>query len=137
MHKHLLTYAGTPRTSSSNDSIQHNRLLIFQGIVNGSGEVLHTRRIRKQLIMPGLDKHIKDASTDSLALHSNLFGQINLHHARTLCVNYVQSAAPNLGLTTATTHGTADLPIAMHKHLCSYLTRNGPDRKSTRLNSSH
>src|SRR6516164_883217 len=78
----------------------------------------------KLVVIPGLDKHVKDASADTLAIHGNLFGQINLYHIWTLGIDYIKCAAPHLGLTTTTSNGAANLPPAMHKHLSSYLTRN-------------
>src|SRR5437588_4144600 len=75
--------------------------------------------------MPGLDKHVEDAAAHALAFHRNLFGQIDLHHCGTPCIDDVERAAPHLGFATTSSHGTADLAPAMHEHLCPHLARNG------------
>ncbi len=122
VHKRLLTKAGTPCSASSNDGSQNDRLFTLQSIVNDLGEVLHAWLSWDCCVMPRLHKHIKDTTADALALHGDFLGKINLHHAGTLRVDYIEGAAPYFGLTTAATHGAADLAAAMHQHLCSNFT---------------
>src|SRR6266567_1857353 len=76
--------------------------------------------------MPGLDKYIEDATTDSLAFHGNLFGQFNLDGAGTSCVDDIEGTTPYLGLAAATTDGAADIASARDEHFCPHFTRNRP-----------
>src|SRR5260221_10763170 len=89
--------------------------------MNCMGVIAHSRLIRQGRIIPGLDKNIEDASTNTLALHRNLFSYLNLDGTRTLCINHVEDAAPHFGLSTAASNGATDFATAMDKHLCPHL----------------
>ena len=125
MHEHLLSNIWTPCAASSDDGGEYDCPFVLQRVVNDLGQVLHARLSWKHGAMPGLDKHIEDTATDALALHSNLFGQIDLHGVRTPGVNYIEGSAPYLGLAASAADGAGNFAAAMHQHLRSDLTRDG------------
>src|SRR5579883_3332098 len=77
-------------------------------------------------VEPGLDKDIEDAATDALALHCNLFCEVNRDHVRAARIDDVEGAAPDLGFAAAAADGAADLAAAQHQHLRPHLTRHRP-----------
>src|SRR5436305_809385 len=125
MHEHLLPNIWTPCATGSDNGCEYDCLFILQRVVNDLGEVLHARLSWKHSAMPGLDKHIEDAATDALALHSNLFSQIDLHGVRVPGVNDIEGGAPYLGLAASAADSAGNFAAAMHQHLRSNLTRDG------------
>src|SRR5436309_16018049 len=125
MKEHLLTYIVTPSATCGNDASQHNCPFAFQASIDSAGKVLHIWLSREQTVMPGLYKHIKNTSADSLALHCNLFSQINLDYSGAFRINHIESTTPHFSLATTATDGTANRATTMHKHFRSDLTWNG------------
>src|SRR5437667_12122499 len=116
MYEHVLAYTGTPCATSGNDTSKHNCPFALQRTIDLTGKVPHAWLSWGQAVMPWLDKHIKDTSTDSLALHCNLFSQINLDYSGTFNINHIYSAAPHFSLATAATDGTANPTTTVQKN---------------------
>ena len=125
VYEHLLSNVRTRCAASSDDGGEYDCSFVLQRVVNDLGQVLHARLSWKHGAMPGLDKHIEDAATDALALHSNLFGQIDLHGVGAPGVNDIESGAPYIGLAASTPDGAGNFAAAIHQHLRSNLTRDG------------
>src|SRR5216684_6875028 len=71
-----------------------------------------------------LHKHIEDAAAHPLALHGNLFREIDLHHSWTPRINDVKRGAPYIGLAAPATNGAADLAATLHQHFRPHLARH-------------
>src|SRR5579863_1595424 len=125
MHEHMLTNTCPPLRASRDDCCQRDRSFAFQRMGDSLCYGKHAWLFLAGRGMPGLDKHVKDAAAYTLALHGNLFGEIDLHRIWTPRIDDVERGSPYISLAAAAANGAADLAAALHQHLRSHIARNG------------
>src|SRR5450759_1320985 len=116
MREHGMSNQPAPRASSRDDGCQRDCAFAFQRVSNILRYLKHCWPFRAGGNMPGLHKHIEDAAAYALALHRNLFREIDLHQSWTMGINDVERGAPYVCFATAAANGAADLAAALHQH---------------------
>src|ERR1700694_2273135 len=117
MREHGVSNQPTPRATSRDDGCQRDRAFAFQRVSNSLRYLKHRWPFCAGGDVPGLHKHVEDAAAHTLALHGNLFGEIDLHHSWTMGINDVERGAPHVCFAAAAANGAADGATALHQHL--------------------